>query len=255
MEIGVCAKMQDAALVKAAGGDFIEGVIVRDLKPMDEHWAPAVAREDLALPLVGLNSLFPASLKITGPDADIEAIKDYAMRTCSRAQEMGSEFIVFGSGGARSIPDGWPRDKGEAQFVEALRELAPIAAAAGQTVVLEPLNRGESNILNTMTDGLDLMRRAAVPNITVLCDFFHFALDNEPMENLDACRGLITHAHLAEPVGRVAPHPGGTDLKPWFRKLKEIGYGRRLSIECSWTDMAAQLAPTIEFLRKEWDAA
>jgi sugar phosphate isomerase/epimerase len=46
-----------------------------------------------------------------------------------------------------------------------------------------------------------------------------------------------------------------TDYRPFFCGLKAIGYDARISIECSWTDIHAQLAPTLDFLRKTWRSA
>jgi len=60
---------------------------------------------------------------------------------------------------------------------------------------------------------------------------------------------------VADPLGRIAPHPGGTNLRPFFAKLKAIGYDKRISLECSWEDLKKQLRPTLEFLRSEWEAA
>ena len=59
----------------------------------------------------------------------------------------------------------------------------------------------------------------------------------------------------AEPAGRIAPAPGMTDYRPFLRKLKELGYDGRISLECGWKDLKTQLAPSLEFLRREWQAA
>ena len=255
MQFGVCANPEDSAWIRQAGADFIEGHVQNFLKPMDEAWQPSVPRAALALPLAAYNCLFPADLRITGPGVDLACVKAYAERACNRARDMGSSIIVFGSGGARKVPDGWPRDLAEHQLVDAMQVVGPVAQAAGITIAMEHLNRGESNILNSLDEGLEYIRQASAPGISILCDLYHFAVEKEPMEGLVRTRGLLTHVHIAEPNGRVAPAPGMTDYRPFFRTLQSIGYQARISIECGWKDIKAQLAPTLEFLRKEWKAA
>ena len=255
MQFGVCAAPEDSLWMKAAGADFIEGHVQNFLRPAQESWQPSVDLKALPLPIAAYNCFLPGDLKVVGPAVDLARLKAYAERACERARAAGSAIIVFGSGGARNIPDGWPRDNAQEQLVAAMRIVGPPAAANSITIVMEPLNRGESNIINSVTEALTYVKRAACPGVTVLCDFYHMALENEPLENLDAARGLLDHVHIAEPKGRIAPGPGMTDYRPFFQKLKGIGYDARISLECKWEDIRRQLAPTLEFLRREWRAA
>jgi sugar phosphate isomerase/epimerase len=255
MHFGVCANPADSSWIKEAGADFIEALVQPFLRPADAHWQPPVPRDQLAVPLVAYNTLFPADLRITGPGVDPMRIKGYVARACRRAHEMHSSIIVFGSGPARKYPDDWPRAKAEEQLIDAMRIIGPLAKSFGIVVVMEPLNRGESNILNSVAEGLSLLRRAKAPGLKVLCDYYHLALEHEPLENLDDTRGLLAHVHIAEPEGRTPPRPGLTDFRPFFAKLKQIGYDARIAVECNWQDMKTQLAPTLEYLRQEWAAA
>jgi len=66
---------------------------------------------------------------------------------------------------------------------------------------------------------------------------------------------IEAHVHIAEPDGRVPPGPGMAGCRPFLAKLGAIGYDRRISIECTWTGMRAELAPSLAFLRSEWEAA
>ena len=255
MQFGAVGAIGDAAWIREAGADFLECLVQPVLKPAEEAWAPPVEPEALALPLAAYNVFFPGTLKITGPEANLDRIRAWAARASVRAARMRSEIIVLGSGGARSVPEGWPRKRAEEQFIEAIRAIGPVARAQGITIALEPLRRAESNILNTVGEGLGLIARAKAPGVTILCDFYHLSVEDEPLEHLDAAKGLLTHVHIAEPEGRVAPGHGMTDYRPFFAKLKAIGYDRRISIECKWDDMRRQLGSALEFLRHEWAAA
>ena len=44
-----------------------------------------------------------------------------------RAQMAGVKTIVFGSGGARAIPDGFSREEAKQQFISICKQLAPFA--------------------------------------------------------------------------------------------------------------------------------
>jgi len=255
MELGVCTGPENADLCYNAGANFIEGHVQNFLRPADPLWQKPFDPQTLPIPIAAYNCFFPGDLKLTGPSVDTNRIKAYAARACKRAKEMGSSVIVLGSGGARNIPDGWPREKGEEQFVEAMRMLGPLAKASALTIALEPLHGGESNILNCIPVGMDYLRRARTAGVSILADFYHMALEDEPLDVLDETAHLLSHVHVAEPQGRIAPRPGGTSLRPLFAKLKAIGYDKRISLECSWEDLKKQLRPTLDFLRSEWEAA
>jgi sugar phosphate isomerase/epimerase len=255
MLFGVCTGPENASIAKDAGADFIEAHVQNFLKPADAMWQPPVAREALPVPIAAYNCFFPGDMRLTGPNVNLLVIKAYTARACRRAHDMHSAVIVLGSGGARKIPDDWPREQGEEQFVQVLQTIGSVAKALGIAIVLEPLNKGETNLMNTVAEGMDLLRRSRAPGVKMLVDFYHLALENEPLDHLDDTKGLLAHVHIAEPKGRVAPAPGLTDIRPFFAKLKALAYDHRISLECRWEDMKKQLAPTLAFLKQEWAAA
>jgi sugar phosphate isomerase/epimerase len=254
MQFGVCASPEDAAWIKAAGADFLEANVQAVLAPMDAARRPPDPAA-LVLPIAAYNFFLPADLRVTGPDVDAARLATYADRACRRARASGASVIVFGSGAARKVPDGWPRARAEEQLVEAMRLAGRAAAAAGIIIAMEPLCRAETNVLNSISEGLALLDRARAPGLAILCDLYHLAAEQEPLADLDAAAGRLAHVHVGEPVGRGPPRPGGTACRDFFAKLKAIGYDSRVSLECGWTDMRKELAPALEFLRQEWRAA
>ncbi len=62
-----------------------------------------------ALPISAANSLVPGDLKIVGPVVDFERLRKYIGNVTARAQRVGMKTLVFGSGGARNVPDGFDR--------------------------------------------------------------------------------------------------------------------------------------------------
>jgi hypothetical protein len=70
MIYGVCTEPENAAILAAAGFEFVELHVQRHLKPEEDEAAflPQLARiQTAALPCVAANSFILAHLKITGP--------------------------------------------------------------------------------------------------------------------------------------------------------------------------------------------
>jgi len=209
VQFGVCASLDDAPWIKDAGADYLEANVQAVLAPMDAARRPPDPAA-LTLPIAAYNCFLPGDLRVTGPDADRARLATYAERACRRARSSGASIIVFGSGAARKVPDGWPRARAEEQFVEAMRLAGRAAAAAGITIAMEPLCRAETNILNSISEGLALLDRArapgfaraepryagAKPGLAILCDLYHLAAEQEPLADLDAAAGLLVVCHV-----------------------------------------------------------
>ena len=52
---------------------------------------------------------------------------DYVNRALNRAKSLGVQYVVFGSGKAKYVPDGYPLEKGYLQIVELLKLIGPVA--------------------------------------------------------------------------------------------------------------------------------
>jgi sugar phosphate isomerase/epimerase len=158
---------------------------------------------------------------------------------------------VFGSGGARQIPDGFPKSEAEQQFVALLRKLGPLGEKHNVTITIEPLNRAECNFINSVGEAAALARACDHPRVRVLADFYHMMRDGQPPNDIAWAGALLRHVHIAEREKRTPPGVAGDDFRPYLAALKEIGYAGRISIECGWSDMAAQAADSVRYLRKQ----
>ena len=139
--------------------------------------------------------------------------------------------VVFGSGGARKLPEGWPKERADEQFVALLSRIGPLAERHGVTIAVEPLARVECNYLNTVDEGARLARAAGSPAVGVVADCYHWARNGEPAETILAAKGVLVHAHLATMPSRKAPGLEPYDFVPFFRALLAAGYDGRVSIE------------------------
>ena len=252
IQIGVCTSIQNAQKAKDAGAQFIEESVGRFLVPgkSDAEFAANLAAAKASpLPIRSCNGFLPGSIKVTGPEADHDAALKWAETAFRRAQQAGISFIVFGSGGARQVPEGFSHAEATKQFVSLLKKMGPIAGKYNVTVVLEPLRSGECNFLNTVGEGVKIVKKVNHPNIQCLADIYHMMQENEGPEAIIKGAKHLKHCHVAENTNRAAPGTNGEDLTPYYNALNKIGYQGGLSIECKWDDFDKQLAPALANLK------
>ncbi len=248
LPIGICTS--DSAPL--AGVDFIEENVQTYLQP--ETPGHVVPRRALPVPVA--NAFLPAALPCVGPAVDQTRLLRYATAAFQRAQQAGIEIIVFGSGGSRRIPDGFPRARAEEQFLALLRELGPLAAQARLTVVIEPLNRAECNFIHSVPEADALAAACACPQIAVLADVYHMLRDDQPPDDLRRHGARLRHVHVAEKENRTPPGVAGDDFRPFFRALRESHYRGRIAIEAGkWTDWPVQAAVACQHLREQLAAS
>lgn len=252
--LGVCTSIANAAAVKSAGGDFIEESVQGFLAPAapeNEFRSKAEAAAASPVPVRACNSFLPGALKSVGPAARPDEIAAYAGTAFRRAREIGITTVVFGSSGSRTIPEGFDRAEARRQFVALLRRLGPVAEANGIIIAVEPLNRGETNFINTVAEGAGIVREAGHPNVRLLADIYHMLRENEEPDALVAAGPLLQHVHVAERDRRTPPGVAGDDFRPYLRALRRAGYAGAISIECGWDDLAAQLPAALDALRDQ----
>ena len=178
------------------------------------------------------NNFFPPNLRLTGDKVDMAKIERYLEIALSRAESLGAEVIVFGSGPARSVPEGFPKEKAWEQIVDLLRLISEIVEDSDITIVIEPLRREECNIINNTIEGLETVKEVNRNNVKLLVDFYHLRSEGEDPAIVKKCQGHIRHVHFARFEGRVFPKEIDEDrYYPIYNSLKEINYQDRISVE------------------------
>jgi sugar phosphate isomerase/epimerase len=112
--------------------------------------------------------------------------------------------------------------------------MGPLAGPHGVTVVLEPLNKGETNFFNSVAEGIGLVDAIAHPNIQLLADIYHMLREDEGPESILKAGARLRHCHIAEKESRTSPGTKGDDFRPYFKALKAIGYQGGVSVEGKW---------------------
>jgi len=252
MKFGVCGGPELAQVAQKAGYDYFEWSVGGLLHPREDE---SIFEEALAsvravgLPCPALNVFIPGDLKITGPEADLKALETYVSTAFRRAEIAGILIIVFGSGGARKIPEGFDRAAAFQQLVEFGMMAGPIAQRHGVTIVVEPLNVTETNVLNTVEESAKLVLEVNHPNFRLLVDGYHWAKDNDTEEGILDNADLICHTHIATVDGRRPPRPED-DCAIFLSTLQKSGYNDRISIEGKIDHPAEELSVALKTMRQ-----
>ena len=253
---GWCGPLQNASLMKEAGLDYIEAQLVPMKLEDDASFADAKARvPDLPLPASAFSYLFPHDARIVGPEKDERRNRAYFDRVVELLTIARARVVVLGSGWTRNIPEGWTQAQAEDEFLSALEWCADALRRSGTTLAIEPLNRKESNLVNSVGDGARLARKLNRPEVRGLADFYHMDEENEPLDELREHCEWLAHIHLAD-TGRLNPGTGSYDYPSFFGHLKACGYQGLLSAECGFKgEPLASMRESVSFMRQAWNAA
>lgn len=254
-QIGWCGTPEKAAAMQAAGLDYIELQLVPLKLEDDAAFAAAKATvRELPLPVPVMSYLFPHDLRLVGPEVHERRARAYIDRVAALMALAGATHVVYGSGWTRNVPEGFSAQRAEEQFVQALGWMAQ-ALPDGATLVIEPLNRKESNQCNHVADGVRFAQRTGLANVKGLADFYHVDEEHEPLATLAEHGAELAHVHLAD-TGRMNPGTGSYDYATFFGNLKRAGYGGRLSCECGVLgEPVGAMRHSAKFLRQAWAQA
>ena len=239
MKLGLCTSFDNLELAAKIGFEYVECAFSALANMPEEDYQKLLAKKDsFPIPVTKANLFLPGALKPVGPDVSEKALREYMERAFARANAIGIKLVVFGSGGARAVPEGWSYARAWRQLADFLEVVAEYAQKYDVVVALEPLRSAECNILNYVSEGTALCSIVNHPYITVLGDFFHMHLGNEPWDHLTRAGEKLSHIHICNPVGRLYPAAGdGYDYETVINVLKEMDYKGDISVEAGCSDM------------------
>ncbi len=256
LTVGCCAGSADLpALESTPGIDFIELPVDKSLMGSAgdfEQLARMIDRSSLAARAA--NVFLPATLKVVGPEVKPDELSAYAATALDRAHRLGVAVLVFGSGAARMVPEGFPRERAMDQFADAVRVVSEQASSHGVTLAVEPLHSKETNLLNSVDEAAAFLRDRRLRGVRLVADLWHMECEREDLNVLDGLGGVIAHAHVAAGERRA---PGRTPdrIEEFLGHLRHAGYAGACSIECRWSDLPAELPSAVARVRDAATAA
>jgi sugar phosphate isomerase/epimerase len=180
----------------------------------------------------------------------MSTVEDY-LRTALDAAAAVAEpdaKIVLGSGTSRTIPDGVDHEAAEARFADVLRAARDLAAARRLRILLEPLNRGETNLLHTMADCAAFLDDHRIDGIGIVADVYHLMLEGETFDTVRELGPRIGHVHLSD-EDRQPPGTADWPLAEFLRAVRAGGYEGTASLECRWDAFADELPEALAVVR------
>ena len=241
MKIGVCVgtDIEKMKYIKALGYDYAESHC-QEIAKKDKEYLDAM--KATGLPVAAANRFI--GMRVVGEERDDEKISEYLDTLFEKASYLGLEYLVFGSSGARRIPDGMSLEEGREQIIDFLKNfVAPRAEKYNLPVAIEPLRPQECNAINTVDDGVEIAKKVNSPYIKVLADVAHMFCQNEDFSKILTYKDWIVHAHTSNPDPapeidrkRIYPKDGdGFNQADFIEPLKHIGV-KYCSIEADVLD-------------------
>jgi D-psicose/D-tagatose/L-ribulose 3-epimerase len=194
-----------------------------------------------------------------GPDRDLahrdpgpqQNALDYIGRLVDLAAAVGSPHVcgpMYSAVGKARLDDPDDRAAERRRSVENLKHAAERAAAGGVRLAIEPLNRYETDMVNTTQQGLELCDAIGADNVGLLLDTYHMNIEEKSIgAAIRAAGDRVFHFHSCE-NDRGTP---GTGHIPWadvFSALADIGYRGQIVIE-SFTPAVREIARAVSLWR------
>lgn len=214
------------SLVKNDVGDLTAG----DRRDM------LAAMKDSGLTCAGLHWLLmppPPGLHCTTPDQAVRQKSwDYVRRLVDFCADLQGPVMVFGSPKQRNA-QGISVEQAVGHLIEGLRSVADHAASRNVSILIEPLDHTQTDVINTMAEGAKVVAAINHPAIKTMFDFHNTLDEKEPFDVLiRKYFDMIGHVHVQEMDGKyLGAGTGVIDFAKSFQTLKELGYDRWVSVE------------------------
>jgi D-psicose/D-tagatose/L-ribulose 3-epimerase len=263
---------------RAIGGAAATGYDLIEIPLLDPR-SVDVGRTRAQLDEFGLDAATSLGLgfdtDISSPEAEVasrgEALLGEALSVC---RDLGSRYmggVIYSALGKYSQP---PTPAGRHNCMTALARLAEKAKASGIALGLEPVNRYESNLINTGRQAMAIIEATSADNIVVHLDSYHMNIEEGDLVGaIEACASRLGYFHIGE-SHRGYLGTGTIDFSAIFRTLAKVEYKGALTFESFsstvvqpalssalavwrnlWSDSEDLARHARRFIEAEWDSA
>jgi len=214
--------------------------------------------EDSGLETVGLHWLFagPTGLHMTTNDNQVWGrTRNYLSCLLDLCRDLGGGVLVLGSPKQRSIVEGQTKKGAWQRAVDLLISVLDKAKDLGLTICLEPLSPVETNFINTVAEGMKMVRQINHPSLKIHLDVKAMCSEQKPVPEIIRSVNVddIGHFHVNDP-NLYGPGMGEVDYAPIAKAIKDIGWDKWLSVEVFKYDPDPETIArkSIEYLKKFW---
>ncbi len=231
-----------------SGYDFAECSVHLLMSISDEDFE-IIAEKKINIRI--FNCFVPAEHKIVEDTPEMWA---YIEKAFYRMSKLNAEIIVFGSGGARRIPESMPYNKGYEILKKFIVRCNELAKNHNMVLAIEPLNHNESNFIPTVKEAYKIAKELNLSNVKVLADIFHIHVENEDLSVINEAIDYIYHTHINNPITRTCPTLEDNEhIVNFANALINAGYNKTVTIESSFSDFPNEIKNAIKYLRKVFE--
>jgi D-psicose/D-tagatose/L-ribulose 3-epimerase len=235
--------------VAGMGYDLIEVCVENPALLTAEALKVHAARTGLAIGICGA----------FGPDRDVSAEEaeqrragiDYLKTCIDLAAAVGSPHVagpMYAPTGQTRMLDAADRTEQLKRAAGSLRETAEYAAERGIRLAIEPLNRFETDLINTTEQALQLLELIGADNVGLLIDTFHMNIEEKSLGDAVRLAGSkVFHVQVSE-NDRGTPGSGHVPWAEFFTALQDINYDGQIVVE-SFLPSVKEIARAVSLWR------
>jgi sugar phosphate isomerase/epimerase len=178
----------------------------------------------LKVPAIGTGQAWGEErLSFTNPDMEVRNAAIARIKDHIQLAHRFNALVIIGL--IRGVtPPGQTQVQSMRFLIQCLQDCAEAASEQGVQLALEPLNRYETDLIHTTTDGLELIHQIGSPNLGLLLDTFHMNIEEAVIEeSIRMCGEHIFHFHVAD-SNRKHPDAGHLDFVSILNALVSTGY-------------------------------
>lgn len=239
---------ENISKIKSLGYDGVE-LAVRNPELLDvEYISSLTSTLCLPVPAIGTGQAYgEEGLSFTNPNPDIRRQAIDRIKSHIQFADRLNAVVIIGLIRGKTESE-INISESQNYLIEALKECA--GENSNVNLAIEPINRYETNLVNTVESGLDLIEKTGMDNVGLLLDTFHMNIE-EPsiIESIKNADDRIFHFHIAD-SNRWYPGAGHIDFKIILDTLDSIGYKKFVSAEIiPHPDPDTAAEKTIGFMR------
>ncbi len=235
--------------VKAWGYDQVEVCIEDPALLTPGKVSAAAAAEGLEVLICGA----------FGPERDLSSDEprrrsgglDYLKHCVEFAAEVGSPWVsgpMYAATGQARLLEAAERQAQWERAVESLSEVAAVAGGCAVSLAVEPLNRFETDLVNTVEQGVRLCRDVGAANVGLMLDTFHMNIEERDLPAAIASAGSYLFHFQASENDRGTPGAGHTDWAGVVQALRDVDYRGSIVVE-SFLPTVKEIAKAVSLWR------
>jgi len=155
----------------------------------------------------------------------------YLIKCIDYAQLMGAKLVIVVPAAVSKTDPSLSKKEDWKNSVKAVQEVAKYAEKKDILLAIEPINRYETYLVNSIQDALYYAREVNSSHVKIMADTFHMNIEERDIpESIRIAGNNLINVHIAD-SNRCSVGRGHINFKALIKALKEINYQYALTLE------------------------